>query len=225
MSDLLEECFKSLTTLGSSGQDILQEIKMLEFWNKAKVDFFMASSKLWDSKNLLNFLSVWYFRLLSMPDGQNEMPKITLSETLPGFTTSTPTTKNILSHFNIILCKYFKLNIHFSQFCQQNRLFTTYLKYHWTRTVIIIHIIATNPQNWYSHHWVPSVCLHHATLCSIFPLLIITQKVGFILILKMRKHPERSSIFSEVTKLKLVRKRNMNLRSYVPCFLNHILVP
>ena len=37
-----------------------------------------------------------------MPDEQNEMPKITLSEALPGFATSTPTTKNILSHFNII---------------------------------------------------------------------------------------------------------------------------
>ena len=65
-----------------------------------------------------------------MSDGQNEIPKIYLSEALPAFATSTPTTKNILAHFNITLCKYFKLNIHLSQFCQQNRLFTTYLKYH-----------------------------------------------------------------------------------------------
>ena len=182
---------------------------MLEFWNAGQGRFFKASSKLWDSKNLLNFLSVWYFRLLSMPDGQNEMPKITLSETLPDFTTSTPTTRNILSHFNIILCKYFKLNIHFSQFCQQNRLFTTYLKYHRTRTVIIIQISNKSP-NCSSYHWVPSVCLHHAILCSIFPLLIITRKVGFILILKMRKWTQKDQVFFLKSQNWLVRKRNMN---------------
>lgn len=95
--------FKSLTTLGKvQDKTFYKKYKVLEFWNAGQGRFFKASSKLWDSKNLLNFLSLWYLRLPSMPDEQNEMPKITLSEALPGFATSTPTTKNILSHFNII---------------------------------------------------------------------------------------------------------------------------
>lgn len=55
----------------------------LKCW--AKLDYLKVFSKLGDSKNLLNFISVWYLGLLSMPDGQNETCRINSSEAMPGY--------------------------------------------------------------------------------------------------------------------------------------------